>query len=114
MCAASVIPEAAWTTCSTSESPPARWSTFACLDFIRVPKPAARITTLITRLTTTLTGGFISSPSYYSPVLFFPENADLSAVRPAAPRQVHRNLGGHTGIVTDNLPFGPKICGHNL
>src|SRR5580698_1702278 len=34
-------------TCSIKESPPARCSTLARLDFIRVPRPAARITTLI-------------------------------------------------------------------
>src|SRR5271155_547079 len=35
------------TTCSISVWPPARCSTFARLDFIRVPRPAARITTLV-------------------------------------------------------------------
>ncbi len=44
--AGAMAPEAA-TTCSISDRPPARCSTLARLDFMRVPRPAARITTLI-------------------------------------------------------------------
>src|SRR5581483_9779355 len=38
--------QAVSTTCSTSAIPPARWRTFALRDFMRVPRPAARITTV--------------------------------------------------------------------
>src|SRR5580704_2033504 len=114
MCSGPVIPEAACTTCSIRVRPPARCRTFACLDFIRVPKPAAKITTLTAPLATTLTGGFISSPSYFSPSLFFSENPDSAAVCPAAPRQIHCDLSGNPGIMADYFPFGQKIGGHNL
>src|SRR5579884_4382798 len=44
MRSSAVMAAAVLTTCSMSVRPPARCSTFAFRDFIRVPRPAARIT----------------------------------------------------------------------
>src|SRR5437879_3140055 len=46
MSSGEVISDAIFTTCSIKVSPPARCSTLAFFDFMRVPRPAARITTL--------------------------------------------------------------------
>src|SRR5690242_5805381 len=89
-----VMRDAVFTTCSIRVRPPARWSTFARFDFMRVPRPAARITTLIV--------GSISIPG---------PQARLDHAPPAAPfaSEFHGDVGGGDRIVADDLAVAQQI-----
>src|ERR1700730_10791761 len=100
MCSADVTPAAAWTTCSTSVSPPARCRTLARLDFIRVPRPAARITTL--------SGDVIRF------LLFRSEDTDFRLGGSAAASQFQRYVGDSSGVVTHNFTIGQQVPGNDL
>src|ERR1700720_880609 len=105
MCSGGVMPVAALTTWSTSVSPPTRCSTLARLDFMRVPRPAARITTLI--------GDFIRL-LFDGGSLFLSKNADLPARGAAPSSQLHRDFGRSPRIVAYDLALSEQIRGDHL
>ncbi len=92
MRSAGATARAACTTCSTSASPPARCSTLACLERMRVPNPAAKITTVV------FIASFSATPLKNECGPF----SSLSLVRflaPPALRQVKRHSAQRAGIV---------------
>src|ERR1022692_3654828 len=82
------------TTCSTSGLPPARCSTLARWDFMRVPSPAARITIV--------TGVAINT-------ILWPHEFAASPL----PRQLDRHGGGGRGIVPHLFSLPHQVPRHH-
>src|ERR1700724_1158308 len=81
------------TTCSISVRPPARCSTLACRDFMRVPSPAARMTTLIS--------GFIV-------------NLRRKPAFAASARELHGDRGGSYRIVAYDGSLREQVRGDHF